>query len=152
MTDNHIQNAIRDAIRLLALRAHSRAELSTKLKKKEFDADTIEAAMAKLESLGLIDDRAFAESFMGSMSRRRPEGKIMARMRMLQKGVSEELVDEMLSGYDTSAMCLAAAEKKMRSLAGAPESKRKKLETFLRNRGFDWQTIKETLEIVSSDK
>lgn len=152
MTDNRVPDAVRDGIRLLGLRAHSRSELSSKLRKKGFEEETIEAAMAKLESLGLIDDRSFAEGCMESMSRRRPEGKIKARIRLLQKGVPETIVDEMLSGYDTSAMCLAAAEKKMRSLSGTHESKRKKLETFLHNRGFDWHTIQETVETVTSNK
>ena len=146
ITDERLRDAVRDGIRLLGLRAHGRAELSTKLKKKGFDTTTIEAAVAKLESLGLIDDRSFAAGCMESLSRKRPEGKGKARARLLQKGLSEEVVDEMLAGYDATAMCLAAAEKKMRTLSGQPETKRKKLETFLRNRGFDWQTIKETMD------
>jgi len=35
----------------------------------------------------------------------------------------------------------------MRSLSGTPEARRKKLETFLRNRGFDWSSISETLSM-----
>ncbi|NTU68129.1 MAG: recombination regulator RecX [Chlorobiaceae bacterium] len=146
MTDRTLEEAVRSAIRLLALRAHGRAEISSKLKKKGFDPSIIDVALAKLESLGLIDDRSFAASFVESMSRRKPEGRMKARARLLQKGLAEEMVEEMLAGYDAEAMCRAAAEKKMRTLTGPPETKLKKLETFLRNRGFDWQTIKETMD------
>ncbi|NTV02244.1 MAG: recombination regulator RecX [Chlorobiaceae bacterium] len=146
MSERTIEEAVRNGIRLLGLRAHGRAELSSKLRKKGFEPSIVEAAIARLESLGLINDRTFAESFVESMSRRRPEGKMKARVRLLQKGLPEEVVEEMLAGYDQVAMCRAAAEKKMRTLTGPQETKLKKLETFLRNRGFDWQTIKETMD------
>lgn len=146
MRDNTVQDAVRDGIKLLGLRAHSRAEIITKLEKKGFDGDTVEAAIGKLESLGLIDDRTFASACMESMARRRPEGRMMARVRLMRKGVSEEVVDETLRDYDARGLCLAAAEKKMRSLSGTHETKRKKLITFLKNRGFDWPTIQDTVE------
>jgi len=59
--------------------------------------------------------------------------------------VPEGLADEVLNNYDATSLCEAAAEKKMRSLSGTPEIVRKKLETFLRNRGFDWSAIRQTL-------
>jgi SOS response regulatory protein OraA/RecX len=34
----------------------------------------------------------------------------------------------------------------MRTLSGTPEAKRKKLLTFLRNRGFDWHAINQALK------
>jgi regulatory protein len=145
MTDKTIHEAVRDGIRILALRAHSRAELVSKLKKKGFDEETVEAAMSKFESMGLIDDPGFAAGYLESMSRRRPEGRFKARMRLLRKGVPEGLADEVLNNYDATSLCEAAAEKKMRSLSGTPEIVRKKLETFLRNRGFDWSAIRQTL-------
>jgi regulatory protein len=145
MTDKSQKEAVSEAIRLLGLRAHSRGELAAKLKKKGFDAHSIDGAMGKLDSLGLIDDRGYAAGCLESMSKRRPAGKGVAKMRLLRKGVPEELADEALKEYDSEAMCLAAAQKKMRSLPGTPETKRKKVETFLRNRGFDWHTIRESL-------
>lgn len=146
--DRMLQDAVRDAIRLLGLRAHGRKELAAKLKKKGFETQIIEAAIARLESLGLIDDRAFAAGCVESLSKHRPEGKAKARLRLLQKGLPEELIEETLREYDSPAMCLAAAQKKMRSLTGTPETKRKKLETFLRNRGFDWESIKQAVAQV----
>lgn len=152
MTDKTLQESIRLGIRLLGQRAHSRAELLAKLMRKGVDEATAEAAMLRLENLGLIDDRNFASACLQSISKRRPEGKAKVRVRLMQKGLAEELVEEALREYDPKELCLAAAEKKMRSLAGAPETKRKKLETFLRNRGFDWQAIKESVEIVTRDR
>ena len=151
MSERTLDDAVRKSIRLLELRAHGRSELSAKLRKHGFKPEIIDGAIARLESLGLIDDRSFAASFVESLSRKKPEGKLKTRARLLQKGLPEEVVEEMLAGYDPAAMCRTAAEKKMRTLTGPPETKLKKLETFLRNRGFDWQTVKETVNQLTVD-
>lgn len=152
MRDNKLRDAVGYGIKLLGVRAHGREELSSKLRKKGYESATADAAVARLESLGLVDDRAFAAGCVESLSKRRPEGKAKARMRLLRKEIPEELIEEALQEYDSAAMCLAAAEKKMRSLTGTPETTRKKLETFLRNRGFDWETIRETLKRLIVDR
>ncbi|MCE1274696.1 MAG: RecX family transcriptional regulator, partial [Chlorobiales bacterium] len=81
MPDKTVQDAVRDSIKLLGPRAHSRAELVAKLRKKGFENDTIDEAILKLESLGLIDDRSFAAGCVESLARRRPEGQRMAKVR-----------------------------------------------------------------------
>lgn len=148
---NTAARALADCIRYLAQRAHSRKELIDKLKKKGYGSDTIEATLSRLETLGLIDDQAFGRSCMASLARRRPEGRLKTRQRLLQKGLDDGAVEELLGELDEKALCRSAAEKKMRSLSGASETKRKKLETFLRNRGFDWHTIRETVEQLMAD-
>ncbi len=139
------QEALRDAIRLLGNRAHSRSELAAKLSRKGVDTLTAQRVLDHLAASGLLDDRAFAKQYVESMTRRKPESKAMLRSRLLQKGVAADAVAAALEHYDAGSSCLQAAEKKMRSLSGTHEVKRKKLETFLRNRGFDWQTIRETI-------
>lgn len=152
MTDRTLDEAVKHGILLLGLRAHGRSELQSKLKKKGYKPAIIDAAIARLESLGLIDDRSFTAELVDHLSRKKPEGRLKTRMRLLQKGLSEEIVDEMLAGHDQAALCRAAAEKKMRTLTGPHEARMKKLETFLRNRGFDWQTIRETLNQLTVDR
>jgi regulatory protein len=145
MDDKKKSAALNQAVRLLANRAHSRSELEVKLKSRGHTAEAISMAMDRLEQIKLIDDRAFAGNAMESLAKRRPEGKLKTVARLKQKGLSEEIVEEMMDGYDQLKLCTSAAEKKMRSLSGTPEAKRKKLLTFLRNRGFDWQSINQTL-------
>lgn len=145
MDENKKSSALETAIRLLAGRAHGRAELEAKLRKKGFDAAAISKALERLDQLGLTDDRAFAQSCMTGMARRRPEGKLKTRARLKQKGLPDDIIDEAITAIDQPALCRAAAEKKMRVLSGPPELKKKKLITFLKNRGFDWETIKTTV-------
>ena len=145
------KNALEHAMRLLAARDHGRAELEGKLKKKGFDPHGIASAMERLDQLNLLNDRTFAGSCMTSMARRRPEGKFKTRARLKQKGLSDEIIEETIAGYDQTELCRNAAERKLRTLSGPPETIRKKLFTFLRNRGFDWSTIKETVNELIVD-
>lgn len=152
MDENKKSSALDTAIRLLAGRAHGRAELEAKLRKKGFDTDAISKALGRLDELGLTDDRAFAQSCMTGMARRRPEGRLKTRARLKQKGLPDEIIDEAITGFDQATLCRAAAEKRMRTLSGPPEQKKKKLIAFLKNRGFDWETIRETVEQVTGEK
>ncbi|ACF10850.1 regulatory protein RecX [Chlorobaculum parvum NCIB 8327] len=145
------KNALEHAMRLLAARDHGRAELEGKLKKKGFDSNAIASAMERLDQLSLLNDRTFAGSCMASMARRRPEGKFKTRARLKQKGLSDEIIEETIAGYDQTELCRNAAERKLRTLSGPPDTIRKKLFTFLRNRGFDWSTIKETVNELIVD-
>ena len=71
MDDGKKSSALDLAIRLLAGRSHGRAELEAKLKRKGFETDAITKALEKLDELGLTDDRAFAQSCISGMARRR---------------------------------------------------------------------------------
>jgi regulatory protein len=145
-------SALDHAFRLLAGRAHGKAELEAKLKKKGFDTESVAKAIARLDELGLTDDRAFAQNCMASMARRKPEGRLKTRARLRQKGLPDNIIDEAVTGFDQTELCRAAAEKKARTLCCPPDQKKKKLITFLKNRGFDWETIRETVELVMSEE
>jgi len=68
-------------------------------------------------------------------------------MELRKKGVPDVVINELLQEYDSVSLCHQAAEKKINALHGATEQeKRKKLETFLRNRGFGWQEIQGVLK------
>ncbi len=130
------------ALKLLGLRNHSRLELERKLLKKGYDAGSIEEVMEKLKSRGVLDDRAFGVELIRSRSRRKPSGKLKIGAELRKKGVEEAIIGELLKEYDSAALCRQAAEKKMGSLHEATEaSRKKKLEVFLCNRGFEWREI-----------
>ncbi|HHE31476.1 MAG TPA: recombination regulator RecX [Chlorobaculum parvum] len=146
--DRDRKNTLDHAMRLLTARDHGRTELETKLQKKGFDPVAVASALERLDQLDLLDDHAFAKNCVTGMARRRPEGKFKTRSRLRQKGLSDEVIEEALAKCDQSELCRNAAERKLRTLKGPPETVRKKLTTFLRNRGFDWETIRDTVELV----
>ena len=137
------------ALKLLGLRNHSRRELERKLLKKGYDAKSTEEVMEKLTSRGVLDDRAFGMELIRSRSRRKPSGKLKLGAELRKKGVAEAIIGELLKEYDSATRCRQAAEKKIGSLHEATEADRKrKLEVFLCNRGFEWHEIQAVLKLL----
>jgi len=142
MADRDKEGAMLFAVKLLGLRSHSRDELERKLRKKGYDVSCIEAVMEKLTLQGLIDDRVFGAEFIQSRSRRKPAGKLRMRSELRKKGVSDTIITTLVSAMNSRELCMKAAEKKIRSLhARSGADKKKRLEQFLHNRGFEWQDI-----------
>lgn len=148
MIENTDKEAFDLAIRYLGNREHSRKEIIVKLERKQFNQEAIETVLNRLDELGLIDDRSFAMNYVGSRSRKKPLGRYKLRYELLQKGIAEEVIDEVLNEYDSSTHCLDAALKKLPFIKGDERYRRKKLHAFLMNRGFDSQTIRETLDQI----
>lgn len=135
------------ALKLLGMRSHSMEELRRKLRKKGFEEESTGQVIEQLCMKGLLDDRDFGEQMIGSRTKRKPSGKMKLGAELRRKGVPESMIVELLREVDTGALCMQAAERKFALLHGPSEaSRKKKLESFLRNRGFAWQEIRETLE------
>ena len=60
------EGALRAALRLLERRPHGRVELDRKLRRKGHGEAAAAAALARLDRLGLLDDAAFAESYVSA--------------------------------------------------------------------------------------
>jgi regulatory protein len=147
MPDTNATSAMAFALKLLGLRNHSRKELERKLLKKGYETESIEPVLEKLVNRGVLDDRLFAMELIRSRSRRKPAGKLKTGVELRKKGVSDAIIGELLKEYDSAALCYRAAEKKIASLHHATDADRKrKLEVFLNNRGFEWQEIQAVLK------
>ena len=146
MTDNNASGALAFALKLLGLRNHSQEELQQKLLKKGYTPESIAEVSEKLKREGIVDDRKFSMEFISSRTKRKPSGKLKMRSELQRKGVCETVISELLGEYDTTELCMRAAEKKINSLhTGTEADRKKKLEVFLRNRGFGWQEIQHAL-------
>lgn len=147
VSDN--QGAIVFALKLLGQRSHSRDELERKLRKKGYDATCIEEIIEKLTTQGLLDDRQFCKEFIRSRSRQKPAGKLKIRSELRKRGVSDTIISSLVNELDTRELCRQAAEKRSRSLQRVSETDRKKkLEQFLHNRGFEWQDIQPVVKLL----
>jgi regulatory protein len=141
------ENALAFALKLLGIRTHSREELERKMRKKGFSEEIWTPVIEKLAAKGLLDDRQFGMELLESRSKRKPSGKIKLGAELRKKGVADSVIDELLRTFDSSELCMKAAEKKFPALHGnSSAARKKKLEAFLRNRGFAWQEIREALK------
>jgi regulatory protein len=147
MLNNTPNSAMTFSLKLLSLRNHSQDELERKLLKKGYTSESIKPVLEKLTKEGVLNDKVFSMELIRSRSRRKPSGKLLLCAELRKRGVADNIIQELLNEYASAELCLKAAEKKISSLRDATESVRKKrLETFLRNRGFRWQEIQTVLK------
>src|SRR5262245_64176827 len=84
------------AMRFLEVRARSVAEVRRRLISAGYRSDLIEGAIDRLTELGILDDEAFARSWVESRDRARPRGERALRSELALKGVDRAVSDEVL--------------------------------------------------------
>lgn len=92
VADASVELALADAHRLLGLRARGTAELRRRLAAKEHAADAVEAAVQKLLEQGLLDDAAFARSYVADKRRLAGWGTERIRRGLTEYGVARECI------------------------------------------------------------
>src|SRR5207247_9360028 len=120
-----IEAAERAALRALARRAHARLDLQRRLVKKQHPPAAVDAALERLASRGLLDDRQFAEQYAALRATRgkgpaRLLGDLMAQgveRRTAEQAVRRALEEE---GMDPGVEARAVASKRARQPAGLP--------------------------------
>lgn len=83
-----VEQAKEACLRLLAVRARSRAELAQRLAAKGFTAEVTDRALDRLTEVGLIDDAAFAEQWVHSRHTFSGKGKQALAQELRRKGVA----------------------------------------------------------------
>ena len=129
----------RSMIGYLARGAKTRFLLIQYLKKKEYSDQAIASAVSYALDHGYLDDADYARRFIRSQKKRKAVGALRIKAELMRKGVSKEIADQALrdTGFslDDFEEVFAAAEKKMKTLAGKKNAQQK-LAYFLRSRGF----------------
>ena len=147
MLNNTPNSAMTFSLKLLGLRNHSQDELERKLLKKGYTLESIKPVLEKLTKEGVLNDKVFSMELIRSRSSRKPSGKLLLCTELRKRGVADSIIQELLKEYESVELCHKAAEKKFGSLREVTENdRRKKLEIFLRNRGFGWQEIQTVLK------
>lgn len=144
------------ATRFLEARARSVAEVRRRLTSAGYRADLVEAAIGRLTDLGMLDDSAFARSWVESRDRARPRGERALAEELRLRGVDRELIAEALeerreaassdgaTNSDASRSADEAAAERLlarnaRSLARVvdPRARRQRAYALLARNGFD---------------
>jgi regulatory protein len=130
------------ALSLLSYRARTAVELKRRLKRKGFDDDVAASTVERLDRLGVVDDAAFAESFVRDRVRLKPRGPRRLAGELRAKGVDEDTaraaIAEVMEREEATELDLAhAAAARWKPRAGEdPARARIRLQGFLARRGF----------------
>ena len=138
------------AAQLASGRMLSRKELTDKLSRKGIDPDTAEETADWLESLGAVDDVAYA----GAIARHYAAsgyGPGRVRQELQKRGVSRELWDDALSQLPDSADAIDRFLQKKLSGRTPDRATLKKLSDALLRRGFSWSDIRPALNRLGEE-
>lgn len=136
------------ALRFLEPRQRSIGEVRRRLTRVGYQAELVEGAIARLIELGMLDDQAFARTWIESRDRARPRSGRALRRELAVKGVDRETVDGTMEEREAEmpdADAEAARrllERNARALArvGDPQAMRQRAYALLARNGFDSET------------
>ena len=145
------------ALSLLSYRERTEHEMKSRLFQKGFTAGTVRSVIELLKDRGLIDDRSFAQKWVEGVILHRPMGRMRAAHELRKKhvgdGIIEDVCTRMFSLEDEITLARNAAQKKLGSMQGYPqELVKRRLNAFLKNRGFDFQIIQDLMKEYFSDR
>jgi regulatory protein len=138
------------AARYLETRQRSVSEVRRHLVGGGYRAELVEAAIERLMAIGILDDEAFARTWIESRARARPRGEFALRRELMLKGVDRSLADELLeereAAGESGGVDAAAAERLLARHAHAlarvadPRARRQRAYALLARNGFDPET------------
>lgn len=143
---------LRAAVRLLAARDRSSAELRRALRQRRHDDDAIDHAIARLTDLSMIDDARYARNRASAIVRSKAAGPRYIQAKLREKGLAQShitpAVDEALEDIDLLESAIALAT---RAAASMPQSldrdaRIRRLSGRLARRGFDHDTVRKAVE------
>jgi regulatory protein len=144
------------ALRYLEARQRSTVEVRTRLNRAGYRPDLVEGAIARLLELGMLDDEAFAKSWVESRDRARPRGERALRAELRTKGIDRAVVDETMAGRelerpdadDNAARRLLERHASALARVPDPRARRQRAYALLARNGFDPETAAQVSRTV----
>lgn len=135
------------ALQLLSRRDYTTAEIQNKLADREFPADEIDAAVARLRADGLLDDRRVAAAHIRTASRIKHRGRLRIQRDLEARGIDRSVVRELLAELpaDEEASAIAHVLERKRLPARPTMADRRRLFQQLLRRGFTADVIAKAL-------
>jgi regulatory protein len=144
-----VEQAYERALKLLATRPRSEAEVRRKLREHEVAEPVMEEVLVRLRRAGLVDDGAFANYWVENRDAFRPRSKRALLAELRRKGVAEDALKQALADVNDADTAYRVAAQRARRLQALPRPEfHRKLGEFLARRGFDYETIAPILERV----
>lgn len=158
--DTLYEKLIQTSIRFVSYRPRSEKEirdfLTSKLKRwKTAGSFTLTKIIERLRELQYIDDEKFAKWWVEQRNRFRPKGTMLLVRELVQKGISREIIEEVLSeskGNETER-AKNVALKKLTLLKKLPKlEQKKKLYGYLGRRGYSSEVVHNVVDEVTGSE
>ncbi len=145
---DQFEGAYQRAINFLSYRVRSEKEIRQNLTKHDVPEDIIEQVLDRLRGASLVNDHDFAVQWVENRVRFKPRGKRALSSELFQKGIANEIIEDVLAELDEEELAYACARSKVTKFNGMDEKVfQKKLSGLLTRRGFPYHVTK---DVVSS--
>jgi len=140
------------AYSFLAYKQRSKKELIKKLKLKKISDASIEKIVELLEKQKYLNDELFAGNFIEDKLNSRPIGKRLAKLKLSEKGIDKEVIEETLNKIYSEDKEAEYAERVLEKYVKKVKykdavDKKNKCYRYLISKGFDFDTVKKVLSI-----
>ncbi|HUD20384.1 MAG TPA: regulatory protein RecX [Patescibacteria group bacterium] len=165
MDNPYYEKLINASLRFVSYRPRSEKEftdfLTKKLAKwKVAGSVLIKKVIDRMRELGYVDDRVFASWWLDQRMTFKPAGRKFITFELIRKGISRDIIDEVFVQRNEEKDLFNEVDEAMKSIqkkivlwAQMPAiEQKKKLYTFLAQRGFSSDTIGKIIdEVVKKD-
>ena len=106
----------------------------------------------------MINDKEFAGLYIDERLRKKKIGIVKIRAELMKKGINRQIIDELLNGFENNdemrENIFLITQKKINQLKSRNldnKQIKQKLFSFLMNKGYDFDLIKETINKIFND-
>ncbi len=140
-------------LNFLSYRPRTVKEVRDRLWKYELrESAKQDVIIARLQSHGYLDDRAFAEWFISSRNSHRPRSKRYLSAELKAKGIAEDIIQAVSGSIsDESATIYHLLEKKLGLPHRLEPAEKQKIVGYLARQGFAWDKITEVVKNWESE-
>ncbi|QNE42986.1 RecX family transcriptional regulator [Frigoribacterium sp. NBH87] len=140
------------SLHALSRRGVSSAEMTTLLRSRDLDEEIVLGEVARLEGVGLLNDRELAENLVRSKQERKGLGRGAVTSELRQRGLDASVVEEALADIDDDDEQSRAdewARKRVGSLRGLDHATaERRLNGYLMRRGYRSDVVRRAIEKV----
>ena len=146
--------AFQRAVKLLAAKPRSIAELRERLAERCSSKTVIETVIARLREYGYLDDERYALGYASSKVRQQPIGRrrleLSLAKRKVDRSVADEALNQVFAETPEEGLLDRALEKRVR-LRGRPKTREeaKKLFDHLLRQGFPFELVSQKVRAIS---
>lgn len=144
-----------NALNFLSFRPRSEKEIKDHFRKKKIDDKKLSELVNKLKEKGLIDEEKFCEWWVEQRQTFRPKGRRMLEQELWQKGIHRDIINKVLHkakiAESEKEICLTLAQKWLAKhhLSLKEPKDKERLFRHLASRGFDFETIQNSVDTLS---
>jgi regulatory protein len=133
------------AFKILHYRQRSTRELRKRLIRIGFDVALVDSVIEDLRAESALNDEQFAQAFISDYTALKPKGNKFIINELLKRGISQEVISELLDKRDERTLIKRFIERKLSHLDKAKPKERQKIIRRLLYHGFTSDIIYEVI-------